>query len=87
MPIYVLTVMQSHCILPAGAVEPHWGGGGRLGVAFMLHPRQLLLGAGATLLRCTVGAPGQPSPQPTVLHTRSDSSAFVALAHADEVSL
>lgn len=81
----LLFVMQSHCILSAAALEPR--AGARLAVAFTPHPRQLLLGAGAALLRCTLGVPGQPAPQPAILHTRSDVGAFVALAHAEEVSL
>lgn len=56
-----------------------------MAAAFAPHPRQLLLGAGRRLLRCTVGGPGQPPRQPAVLHERPGGDTFVALAHVDQV--
>ena len=82
----VLPAMQCHCILPAGQLQPHWGTERRLAMAFAPHPRQLLLGVGASLLRCSIGAPGQHQPQLAVLHTSGDCTSFMALATAEQVS-
>ena len=56
-------------------------------MAFAPHPRQLLLGIGTSLLRCSIGAPGQHEPQLAVLHTSVDRSSFVALATAEQVHM
>jgi hypothetical protein len=82
----VLTAMQCHCFLPAGQLQAYQGDERRLAIAFAPHPRQLLLGVGTSLLRCSIGAPGQHKPEVAVLHTSVDGSSFMALATVEQVS-